>query len=103
MEPIGCNEEEARRYLCLSPDAFGRLRRRGIILPVQRGVYSYHLLDEAMKTLENEARAKRGKCEVIKLDQGEPEEGQAGDLGSKGSKPTHRPTEELLREIAARG
>lgn len=104
--PIGCTEEEARAYLGLSEFQFVSARRRGVIVPICKGTYSYNLLDRAMRLLEEEAIAKSKKINVIHLsheDTSDSEEEPTRNLGSQGPRPRYPKTEELLRQNSGRG
>lgn len=107
--PIGCCEEEARKYMGLSANLFEMYRRRGIIVPIARGYYSYNLLDQAMRQIEQEALSKTNN--IIHLHKGNNrvthEENsrlrkKARAVGGKGHQPEHWTTEELLRQITSR-
>lgn len=96
MSPLGCSRDEAIKYLGCSETKFQELTNRKIIVRLSGGWYSYRLLAMAMETLEKEALS---GAKVIYLEhQSDREEVKAGNVGSKRSRSTIRPTQELLRE-----
>jgi hypothetical protein len=74
-EPINCNEEEARRFLGLTQNAFSVWRQKGWIVPVMKGLYNFEQLKEATAAALAEATKHRGNVppfpeNVISIEEG---------------------------------
>lgn len=95
--PLGCDREEARRYLGLSENMFVDYTRRGIIRRVRKGYYHYADLYEA-------AAAMRRERDRRSTDAGHDEEAGGArkapkPVGGQGDRSYDGETEELLRVI----
>lgn len=91
-DPIGCNEEEALRYLGCKKNFLETLKAKKLLRPVVIGYYAYADLDKAL----DDFRAERdGKGAVLEVYESSLPEGSKQVRG-KGSG-TRRSSEELLR------
>ena len=100
-EPIGCDVNEARRYLGMSECLFDEYRARRVIRPVRKGYYHYQDLDDAARAMRKE----RDQREGWNTDDQEPEANRRAPkprkpVRGKRNKSYEGLTRERLRQLA---
>ncbi len=97
VEPIGCNREEAIRFLGCSESMFEELHARKIIRSLRKGWYTYDDLRKAVKDLEGERKSEMNH-EINQKTKGTRSKRASGALRSEGSRSYKGNSEEFLRK-----